>query len=499
MLPIRSGLAISAGGRASPGSATLVESTQVKSTQVESAAVMDARVLFHPAWVEQLVTSLKDAFGWCAAAFARLVGRYGDDPAVPATVLMETSDLSHALSNRTITTSGCFAGVASDAAAHGMITASAAEFLESLPAPAASSGPSPSRPSPLKFRAAWYIEKDQVRQEGLILASPPGTCVHCDMTDFLPETLRPACGLDGGVEMPARALRRLIPKCRMRIKAWYVKHGRRCTLRHVDICVSGSPCTDHSTNGLRKRFDGPQAKFFYMWVALMRVLLISIIVHENVCGFGDDELRELLGDMYVVMRLELRIADLGQAGNRDRQMCLLFLRVWFCPMLTDQLFIEDLDAHRVIRNLFARKCTISWWHFLLATVSEIQAEQLWAANRKGVRALCALEDQSEWPPSSATDCFNSMEREHLNGYIKRFGEPNDSVAYDLGDNPERKATRTRGSKHNTLTAGMGLMFFGSGWIRTIELWLLQGFPVTPEASEGCAGARCLFPSRRTAS
>ena len=44
---------------------------------------------------------------------------------------------------------------------------------------------------------------------------------------------------------------------------------------------------------------------FWVWIALMRTLLIKVLIHENVTEFGDAEIRLHLADLYVILRLEL--------------------------------------------------------------------------------------------------------------------------------------------------------------------------------------------------
>eukprot|EP00969_Alexandrium_andersonii_P115780 5120461-Alexandrium_andersonii.AAC.1 len=64
----------------------------------------------------------------------------------------------------------------------------------------------------------------------------------------------------------------MIPRCKTKRQAWCFIHGKYCSITTTDTTRAGSPCTDHSSYGSQKRFQGSKAKYFYLWVALRRNL-----------------------------------------------------------------------------------------------------------------------------------------------------------------------------------------------------------------------------------
>ena len=61
----------------------------------------------------------------------------------------------------------------------------------------------------------------------------------------------------------------------------------------------------------RQGFDGYTAKLFYVWCAIIRTVKPYVCFHENVPSFGDQEIRELLGSMYIVVRIQTCPSELG--------------------------------------------------------------------------------------------------------------------------------------------------------------------------------------------
>ena len=79
---------------------------------------------------------------------------------------------------------------------------------------------------------------------------------------------------------------------------WCHRSGRdqQITLGHIH--VAGSPCTDFSSMGKQRGFEGPASAAFITWVVLVRRHCAWILVHENVLGFDIKALAELLADLY---------------------------------------------------------------------------------------------------------------------------------------------------------------------------------------------------------
>ena len=185
---------------------------------------------------------------------------------------------------------------------------------------------------------------------------------------------------------------------------------------------AGSPCVHHSTLGDRQLGQGKLHFLFWVWVALVRMLRIQIIVHENVRRFGDVSLRALLGDIYVVIHLLSDPVSLGWPIQRHLQFVVMILKVWVLEVLPDvPRATQDIDIvfdlRTTISNVFTRGVAPGF---------------TWARQRPGVRArwFGCPEDSSTTSPDvyrDTRDCFLghltkeericyevSQERLHLN-------------------------------------------------------------------------------------
>ncbi|CAE8693195.1 unnamed protein product [Polarella glacialis] len=89
-------------------------------------------------------------------------------------------------------------------------------------------------------------------------------------------------------------------------------HGR-CFVREVHGDISGSPCTPFSSDGLRRGVRDPDIILFIAWCLLHRALGAILLVRENVLGFDDVLLLDLLGASYNVFRIITEPAHVGFA------------------------------------------------------------------------------------------------------------------------------------------------------------------------------------------
>eukprot|EP00959_Pyramimonas_sp_CCMP1952_P434118 9090704-Pyramimonas_sp.AAC.1 len=113
-----------------------------------------------------------------------------------------------------------------------------------------------------------------------------------DITDFLPAVWKSRCGLHSAADKwsPAQ-LRAELPCAKLLLRAKCFKcNGSYCALSRTHIHRAGSPCVLHSRFGNQLREFGNSHFLFYAWVALTRQLLHTVVLHENVPEFGDEEL-----------------------------------------------------------------------------------------------------------------------------------------------------------------------------------------------------------------
>ena len=70
------------------------------------------------------------------------------------------------------------------------------------------------------------------------------------------------------------------------------------------VWIAGSICKDWSSmNQCKKGKNGPYAKLFLIWAQLVRTHKPLAAMHENVTGFDDAMLHEVLGDLYHILVL----------------------------------------------------------------------------------------------------------------------------------------------------------------------------------------------------
>ena len=267
------------------------------------------------------VDSLEAAFRYDQHALARACEALGS-----------AEELIHLISNRTASTSSAFSGIGTDITADSVHSHCFQEFINEN-----WTGDHACKPVAVKFESKFAMDFDNKCIEEL-LAHPAGSgCVFKDVLEFAPSSLRTACGLDGGAELPGETLRKVLPTCQVLLHGWCYRHGKVCALQRADRHSAGSPCTDHSSFGLGKRFAGSKAKLFYLWAAQRRRLQETVIFHENVINFGHEELDELLADLYIIVRTQLDVHDFGWPIDRRRQYCLLLHRKFMHAVLQDSV------------------------------------------------------------------------------------------------------------------------------------------------------------------
>ena len=120
---------------------------------------------------------------------------------------------------------------------------------------------------------------------------------------------------------------------------------------------------------------------------------------------------------YVVIHILSGLVLLGWPTQRNRQLAVMFLKVWVFEVLPDvprttQDIETVLDLRTTISNVFTRDIArgFTWEAFLNADATEIMAERAWARQRPGVRArwFGCPEDSSTTSPDvyrDTRDCF----------------------------------------------------------------------------------------------
>ena len=267
----------------------------------------------------------------------------------------------------------------------------------------------------------------------------PELCQFGDILDFLPDHLRGSCGLDNGRELSAATLRKRLPRCAVKLMAHCTTHNRMCHATRCDKHVAGSPCTDSSSFGKGLMFDGKQAKYFYVWVAMRRALKEKWVTHENVVGFGTDECEFLLGDIYIIIRIVLSPIHMGWRVRRLRQFLNMYLKVWVYPVLKDIGKPTSPESLQFLLNtagnfsvLFHRHATYDFTEYMIASADSIETDRAWAAARSSVKERHAHTCEFSDPPDSFLGSVSLSERRRLVQFVETFGvDASTGTAFDL--------------------------------------------------------------------
>jgi len=67
----------------------------------------------------------------------------------------------------------------------------------------------------------------------------------------------------------------------------------------------------------------------------VRCFRFKVVIHENNVNFGDDDAKDHLGDIYIVIRATRDPVTEGWATARLRQFLLLILKCWGFDVLRD--------------------------------------------------------------------------------------------------------------------------------------------------------------------
>ena len=165
----------------------------------------------------------------------------------------------------------------------------------------------------------------------------------------------------------------------------------------------------------------------------------------------------------------------------------------YWPNEVDRAVIEALNLQTTQTELFKAQCGYTWEAYFLGNNEEATKDLEWARHRPGVQRRHAKPISDEAAKYNGDSMWlgalTVAERDRLEAYKSMWpGEVG-----DLGQNPHKRALRSRCGKLPTLIAGMGIMFspIHDRWFFPIELWLSMGFPVT-ETDVSRTGVMCQF-------
>lgn len=186
--------------------------------------------------------------------------------------------------------------------------------------------------------------------------------------------------------------------------------------------ISGSPCTDYSPVGSQHGIQGKTGKLLFGWLALMKTLGVSILVHENVKNFNIQHTLDILGEEdWSVVSLKFQPADAGYAGvSRPRRYDILYKKTVFALVADPHAILK-----RITRTLSQHQVPPS--EFFIDTTEGLRAEMLRSTQRECLASLEATLDGG--PPlehllDKYTDNWSAFlsdwELKNLEAYIARF-------------------------------------------------------------------------------
>ena len=159
--------------------------------------------------------------------------------------IMDAESLAIALSDRTITTSNAFSGIAADDIADKVIHAAAAGIVQDTG----------SDRQPVQFVPSWSLEKDQKCQEELLHEAVCPKHVFGDIMKCVPHYVHSQSSSPEQVRL--QFMNSPVAK-----KMWCVKCGKQCMAESTHWHTAGSPCVDHTTFGLCQGEAGPAWRLF---------------------------------------------------------------------------------------------------------------------------------------------------------------------------------------------------------------------------------------------
>ena len=265
--------------------------------------------------------------------------KWGIHALVRLSAYMDVPTILGLVCERTLTGSSAFSGIAGSENSDATMEGGIQKFVDMVWNPAVTP-----TPNPIVVMPMWCFEIDQKCQEEIMSLPRRPQHIFGNLLELVPNSMRLYVGLDGGKELPASTLKKLLPKAKLKRTAWCVVHGCFCPVMRTDKHDAGSPCTDDSNAGLRRGPVGPNRKLFYVWLALCRNLKFKLAKHENVNQFDVSEAAELVGDLYVIIVWDDDCNQQGFAMFRKRQVMVFILKAWTSDVIRNSANDDDDDS-----------------------------------------------------------------------------------------------------------------------------------------------------------
>ncbi len=254
-------------------------------------------------------------------------------------------------------------------------------------------------------------------------------------------------------------------------------HRAPCQRRHPMVDVSGSPCQPWSRMGRREGRTSHLTVMFLVWCLWVRNDQPLMLIHENVLGFDESMMLEMLGDLYDMVTLQVCPSDMGFTFiRRKRKYMVLWLRGRV------RVITPMLAMYGAVRKAVQAACPRTCLSFcFVATQSDLVTAENKVRRRRG---LPDVEQASrDWaylltPHQKARlECYS----ESWLGSRGQAPAESKSCVFNLLQNPEHRRVQTdcRGAMP-TCTRGCSVLWvpFLRRWLLPIELAAAHGLPIT---------------------
>ena len=399
----------------------------------------DRHCSFHVSSDTPMVRNLKDAFQWPR--------HYWDATATTTHVDQMAAAFA------TVDISTAFSGIcAPSTAMHCMIA-----------------GLPPVQAKHISFKYRWAIEWSTEAQRELTVLPAPPEQMFGDILKFLTDKAEQELN-SLGPEPHLADMEKII---------LHSKHAIKICMPSSRLHITGTPCTDFSTQGKGDGLDGVTMKYLLVWCRIMLELRIPIIVTENVKTFPWKKLHAYLPG-YSAQTVVLRNTEFGHAVERCRRYTVFHL----------SCLVELSRPLADMPTVFHRVCAPShtWHDYIQAETPELNAELVWASPH-GAPALTTTDE------AAFERCLiGRYEGKHLDAFKSMC--PRGRV-YTLSQNPAAgRATYSRKDVLHTVIANVQLNWSDTHnrWMTARELLSAQGFPVYQKLMDYvCGGQTCPTP------
>ena len=240
----------------------------------------------------------------------------------------------------------------------------------------------------------------------------------------------------------------------------------------ADVHVAGTPCVDFSVRGSTLGEQGDAFLCFLCWAAGRRYHQESIVIQENVKGFPQRLLIDLLGDIYDIQAVVINPSNHGFPSERPRQWVVMRHRskthAFTCNLST---WVSMFQAPSLFGLYETLQPMMPGWSVYFqndeSSAAYLFAELLWASSRadSGCREDgCRFKSVEDFTHALLNE-YESVKDEFykaLNQFEKRvlvdYKALSPDMCYSLNQNPDFGATTSTWESLHTVIKNAGIIW-----------------------------------------